>query len=64
MTCSASGSATPPALLQHADAVLRLSGESRGADQDVAIARERGLPVYTSLDEIPAAQEPAGAPIA
>lgn len=40
-------------LLQHCDAVLRLPGESRGADQDVAIARERGLPVYTSLAEVP-----------
>ena len=28
-------------------------GESKGADQDVAIARERGLPVYTSITEIP-----------
>ncbi|WP_199484441.1 DUF4406 domain-containing protein [Microbacterium sp. C448] len=40
-------------LLQHCDAVLRLPGESRGADQDVAIARERGLPVYTALAEVP-----------
>jgi hypothetical protein len=28
---------------------------SRGADQDVATARDRGLPVYYSLDEIPQA---------
>lgn len=41
-------------LLQHCDAVLRLPGESTGADKDVEIARERGLPVYRSLDEIPA----------
>jgi len=41
-------------LLQHCDAVLRLSGESSGADKDVEIARERGLPVFRSLDEIPA----------
>jgi len=40
-------------LLQRCDAVLRLPGESRGADQDVAIARERGIPVYTALDEVP-----------
>lgn len=40
-------------LLQHCDAVLRLPGESRGADQDVAIARERGLPVYTALEDVP-----------
>ncbi|WP_102191744.1 DUF4406 domain-containing protein [Microbacterium aurantiacum] len=42
-------------LLQHCDAVLRLPGESKGADNDVVIARERGLPVYSSLDEVPAA---------
>jgi len=41
-------------LLQHCDAVLRLPGESTGADKDVEIALERGLPVYRTLDEIPA----------
>ena len=52
---------TAERLLQHCDAVLRLSGESRGADQDVAIARTRGIPVYRDIDEIPpAAVEPAG----
>jgi hypothetical protein len=40
-------------LLQHCDAVLRLPGDSTGADKDVEIARDRGLPVYTSIDEIP-----------
>ncbi|WP_200933987.1 DUF4406 domain-containing protein [Microbacterium sp. Leaf320] len=40
-------------LLQHCDAVLRLAGESAGADKDVEIALERGLPVYRSIDEIP-----------
>jgi len=44
---------TADRLLHHADAVLRLPGESRGADQDVAIARERGLPVYFELAQIP-----------
>lgn len=44
---------TAERLLQRCDAVLRLAGESRGADQDVAIARDRGIPVYYSLDEIP-----------
>lgn len=42
-------------LLQHCDAVLRLAGESTGADKDVEIALERGLPVYRSIEEIPAA---------
>lgn len=45
-------------LLQHCDAVLRLPGESSGADKDVEIAHELGLPVYRSLDEIPAASTP------
>ncbi|MGJ0389830.1 DUF4406 domain-containing protein [Microbacterium sp. CGR1] len=40
-------------LLQHCDAVLRLPGDSAGADKDVEIALERGLPVYRSIDEIP-----------
>ena len=44
---------TAERLLQHCDAVLRLPGESRGADQDVAIARERGIPVFTDVLEIP-----------
>ncbi|MGW9183269.1 DUF4406 domain-containing protein [Agromyces sp. NPDC055661] len=46
-------------LLQHCDGVLRLPGDSRGADLDVAIARERGIPVYTSIDEIPDAADAA-----
>lgn len=41
-------------ILQHCDAVLRLPGDSAGADADVEIARERGLPVYRTIDEIPA----------
>src|SRR3954471_7171625 len=44
---------TAQRLLQHCDAVLRLPGESTGADQDVAIARERGIPVYHRVEEIP-----------
>lgn len=44
---------TADRLLQRCDAVLRLPGDSRGADQDVRIARERGLPVYYSLTEVP-----------
>ena len=47
---------TAERLLQHCDAVLRLPGESTGADQDVAIARQRGIPVFTELDEIPSAE--------
>lgn len=40
-------------LLEKCDAVLRISGPSNGADQDVKIAKERGLKVYYHLDEIP-----------
>ena len=42
-------------LLQHCDAVLRLPGESKGAEEDVRIARARGIPVYYDIAEIPAA---------
>ncbi|MCI4670968.1 MAG: DUF4406 domain-containing protein [Bacteroidia bacterium] len=40
-------------LLEKCDAVLRIPGASNGADQDVRIAKERGLPIFYSLDEIP-----------
>ncbi len=39
-------------LLTKCDAVLRLPGESKGADQDVKIAKERGLKVYYRLEDI------------
>jgi hypothetical protein len=42
-------------LLARCDAVLRLPGASAGADQDVRIARERGLPVYERIEDVPAA---------
>ncbi|MEV6261200.1 DUF4406 domain-containing protein [Streptomyces sp. NPDC051784] len=44
---------TADRLLAHCDAVLRLPGESVGADQDVATAHRRGLPVYRDIAEIP-----------
>ena len=40
-------------LLQLCEAVLRLPGDSKGADNDVRIARERGLPVYFKLEDVP-----------
>ena len=49
---------TAERLIQRCDAVLRLPGNSRGADQDVALARQRGLPVYLRLEDVPASQEP------
>jgi hypothetical protein len=44
---------TAQRLLAHCDAVLRLPGNSTGADQDVAIAHQRGLPVYHRIEDIP-----------
>ena len=40
-------------LLEKCDAVLRLGGASKGADQDVKKAKEIGLKVYYTLDEVP-----------
>jgi hypothetical protein len=40
-------------LLTLCDAVLRLPGSSTGADNDVRIARERGIPVFFSLADVP-----------
>jgi len=40
-------------LLQKCDAVLRLEGASKGADEDVRIAKERGLAIYYRLEDIP-----------
>ena len=40
-------------LIQFCHAVLRLEGESKGADNDVRLARERGIPVYFRLEDVP-----------
>ena len=39
-------------LLTKCDAVLRIPGASKGADEDVRIAQERGLKVYYRLEDI------------
>ena len=39
-------------LLGRCDAVLRLEGQSAGADEDVRVARARGLPVYHRLQDL------------
>ncbi len=39
-------------LLWKCDAVYRIKGESKGADEDVRLAKERGLKVYYNLDEL------------
>jgi len=40
-------------LIERCDAILRLEGASTGADNDVRLAHERGIPVYYSLDDVP-----------
>jgi hypothetical protein len=40
-------------LVARCDAVLRIGGASAGADEMVALAREHGAAVYTSLDDVP-----------
>jgi len=40
-------------LLEKCDAVLRIPGESTGADNDVAIAKERGRRIFYNLEDIP-----------
>jgi len=42
-------------VLARCDACLRIGGASDGADRMVRFARELGKIVYTSLDEVPAA---------
>jgi hypothetical protein len=43
-------------LLLKCDAVLRLAGASKGADEDVRIAKERGLKIYYRLEDVPHAE--------
>jgi len=40
-------------LIERCDAVYRIDGASKGADEDVRLARERGLPVYLRAEDIP-----------
>lgn len=40
-------------LLSKCDAVLRLEGASKGADEDVRIAKEKGLKIYYKIEDIP-----------
>lgn len=45
-------------LIEHCDAILRLAGESKGADNDVLLAHKRGIPVFYCLEDIPVYQAP------
>lgn len=40
-------------LVEHCDGILRMGGESHGADLMVKLAKERGLAVYHALREVP-----------
>jgi hypothetical protein len=43
-------------LLSKCDAVFRIEGASKGADEDVRIATKRGLKVYYHLEDVPHAE--------
>ncbi|WP_336687442.1 DUF4406 domain-containing protein [Chryseobacterium bernardetii] len=43
-------------ILEKCDAVLRIEGDSKGADEDVRIAREKGLTIYYNIEDIPYAK--------
>ena len=44
-------------LLTKCDAVLRLEGASKGADEDVRMAKEKGLKIYYRLEDVPRAEK-------
>jgi hypothetical protein len=44
---------TAARLIERCDGVLRLPGESTGADTDVRLARARGIPVYFRVEDVP-----------
>ena len=44
-------------LLKKCDAILRIEGASKGADEDVRIGKERGLKIYYRLEDVPDARE-------
>jgi hypothetical protein len=44
-------------LLLKCDAVFRIEGVSKGADEDVRIAKEKGLKIYYRLEDVPYAEQ-------
>src|SRR5215203_1190897 len=44
-------------LLTHCDAVLRVGGESQGADLMVSVAQQKGLKVFNRLQDVPGCEE-------
>jgi len=53
---------TTERLLMPCDALLRLPGESVGADRDVALAHDRGIPVYHRVEDVPGCTNPQPRP--
>ncbi len=51
---------TAARLIMRCDAVLRIDGASTGADEDVRQARQRGIPVYRRIEEVPEADAKGG----
>ena len=47
------GYPTADRLLEFCTGVLKVEGESRGAEGDMEVARSRGLKVYLSIEDIP-----------
>ncbi len=43
-------------LLEKCDAILRIEGASKGADEDVRVAKEKGLKVYYNVEDVPDAE--------
>lgn len=43
-------------LLEKCDAILRIDGISKGADEDVRIAKEKGLKIYYHIEDVPYAK--------
>lgn len=43
-------------LLEKCDAIFRIEGASKGADEDVRLAKEMGLKVYYRLEDVPNAE--------
>lgn len=43
--------------LLECDAVLRIPGESEGAEKEVRLAQQRGLPVVSTIEELEAIRE-------
>ena len=44
-------------ILEKCDAVLRIEGASKGADEDVRVAKEKGLKVYYNIEDVPDAEQ-------